>query len=278
MADPATPGGGGPAPNSVSPPAPPAEFKVPDGKVLLDAKEHEDLTRTRQKVAGFQSFHERAGKFGFKRAEDFDRLGKLQERGLTLDQLLAAIQEDQSQPQGGKPEGVDVAALEKHFGSKFIPADQFESKLAEREKLIEARFEHKQSLARESEMVKKAIADLAGKDASPRDKWLIEQSVMGLVGDYNRRQQYPEGHPLRGSEFAPYTEETFGKLLADVKKNINLTEAAELEALGKAAAKPGPSSAGASVPQGKPKSETQNQSPRERIRATIERSGAPGGR
>lgn len=273
-----------PAPTGVTVPVPTGnegggsgqtEFKVPDGKMLIDASEHQTWQRQREQLAGLTKFHGEASKRGFKSAQDWTRYDKfdstIKGRKLTMEQvadLLAAEGEDQ--PAGG---GADLEAFEKKFADRFIPKDQFEKELS----LRDARYEHKQLLAKEQDYIAKAESALIGEDASPRDKFLIARALKAEIADRKLKNFYPDGSPMQQEDYKPLTDKDIDSIVSSVKKELGIADGAELEKIGKAAAKGTTTPAGGGTSLGKSKQEEDpHKTPSERIKDAIKRADANG--
>src|SRR5688500_353625 len=222
MADPQAPAAAvTPVPGPAQPAAP-----VDDGYERVSRDELQTLRRERERARGMEGFFQKANSLGLKRVEDLDGFGKFQDtlksRNLSMEQLLKAFEEPEA-PEGG---AVDFAAIEKQLNGRYVPADQFEAKLGEHSKLIEARFEHKQTLAAERAVLDKALAELT-KGANPRDQYLIEQAFRAAVSD-DKRPLYPAGHPLHQEALAPFDEKGLKGIVDDLKKRLALAEGEDM--------------------------------------------------
>lgn len=274
-----------PAPTGVTVPVPTGnevggsgqtEFKVPDGKMLIDASEHQTWQRQREQLAGLSKFHGEASKRGFKSPQDFGRFDKfdstIKGRKLTMEQvteLLAAEGEDTAQGSGA-----DLEAFEKKFADRFVPKDQLNKELD----LRDARHEHKQLLAKEQDYIAKAKSSLIGADASPRDKFLIERAIKAEIADAKLKSIYADDSPMRFEDYKPLTEKDIESIVATVKKELGIADGAELEQIGKAAAKGTTTPAGGGTSLGKSKQEDDPHEPMsERVRRSIASAKATGG-
>lgn len=229
MAEPQNPAAAG-APQAPAQPAP--EFKVPEGKTLLDATEYETLRRNNERLRGSESYFQAGSKYGIKRPEDFETYGKFKEaadkRGLKLEALTQALMAGE-QDSGGDTGALDIAAIEKQLGSKYIPADKFEAELNRRDAL----YEHKTALKQEESIISKAIDGLMsklGESVSARDKATLPRAFKALVNE--KRNLYPHGHPLRDEQFSPHDDKSLASLVAEFEKELGLTEAAEVADIG----------------------------------------------
>lgn len=239
MADPANPGGGDPASSTSGSSAPSQEFKAPDGKVLVDAKEWEGVSRLREQNVGYQKFHTEASRRGFKRSEDFGQYDKFSEtlrgKGLTMDQvsqILAGKEQDQPE-QGSVP---DLAAFEKQMGTKFIPAERFESELSIRDAI----YEHKSALSKESGLVEKALSEVLEGASEFEKKW-VPRALRNALEE--RRTLYPDNHPLHPdkakdrAQLAPLDEKVIAAVVAEIKKDRAAAAGQDLANQGDAALK-----------------------------------------
>lgn len=275
MSDSANAGGGTPSVTRVEAPVQ-TDYQVPEGKILLDASEHAVLKQNNERVRGMQGYYEAGSKHGLKKPEDFEAVGRfrkfeesLKGRNLTMDQIEQAFTvQEQERQDGGS---VDVAAIEKRIGEKFVPAESFTKELDRRD----AMRDHKSASEREQGLLKTAISELAGENASTRDKWLIENSVKAILDEH--RGLYPQGHPLHETHLAALDEKGIASLVEKVKKEIAVSDGADMAAIGKkaAASKPVASPAGNKTGQGKAEENNTN-TPRSQIRSAVER--AMGGR
>lgn len=281
MADPAPTGTSVPAPQGGGSPSP--EFKVPDGKVLIDASEQQTWQRQREQLAGLTKFHGEATKRGLSRPEDFSGYDELlkhksvfDKKGITLAQLAAGLAAEQDDG-GGRPEGgLTLEAIEKQLGQKFIPADKFNDELDYRD----AMNEHKQSMTREQAAFDKALGELAGERDGDFEKAALKAMLKGLAE--TKRGLYPDGHPLapKGGDFSraqlrAHDDKSFGEIMAEIKKLRTNAEASQLTNTGKEASRSARTTpAGATTPQGKPKDESAHQTASARLTASVERAMA----
>lgn len=248
MADPAPTGTVVPAPQGGS--ATP-EFKVPDGKVLVDSQDHQSWQRQREQLAGLTRFHGEATKRGFKTADDWGRYdrfsGSLKNKGLTLDQVSALLDGGMEAPAEEKSSGgLDMAAIK-----KFLADEGYVSKgeLDKREALMSARMSHKEAMAAEQKLMEKHLAELYGENASDFSKAQIK-ALLSQTAD-SRRGFYPEGHPLQQEAFAAHDEKSLSAIVAEIKKMQADSEGAALAAKGAAVnsgAKPVAGSGGSKQP------------------------------
>ena len=276
MADPAPTGTVVPAPQGGGTTTP--EFKVPDGKVLIDASEQQTWQRQREQLAGLTRFHGEATKRGFKSPDDFGKYDKfsgvLQKRGMTLEQVQALLDSDGEPSTAEEVKGIDPAALDKYLAEKGYVNSKA---LDEREALIGAKFSHKEALAKEQAAMEKYVAELTGEKATDYDKRAIKAMLKEMAEE--KRALYPQGHPLHDKELAPHDEKSLASFVEDIKKLRTLNAGAELAETGKEinrSARTTP--AGATPSQGKPKDEQGHQSAAARLAATAERVMAGKGR
>lgn len=276
MADPAPTGTVVPAPQGGGSPAP--EFKVPDGKVLIDASEQQTWQRQREQLAGLTKFQGEAAKVGIKRTEDFGRIAKLNEwlgsAGLTMDQLMQAKAEDEratGQPSGFDPKSMEAWAKEQGF---VRSAD-----LDTREKAVMARLEHQKAMDAERALVEKFTAELLGDKPSDWEKRAMSAAVKEALQE--KRSLYQPDHPLHGEAWSPYDEKTATPVFEEIKKLRGLSAGEEVKKLGEAANRSARTTpAGGTPQQGRPKEEpAKQQSGSERIRSSVEKfmAGRKGG-
>jgi hypothetical protein len=220
-----------------SAPAQPAtEFKVPDGKMLVDATEYQ---RNQERVRGMQTYYERGSKAGFKRPEDLEKLGKfnatLSERGLNIDGLMQAFVTEQ-EDKGVDTEAMNPAKLEQMFEKWAEKKGLVKSAdLDTREQKIHALSAHKESMAKESSAVDSFVKGLLGDTATDRDKRLLALYVKDTLE--SRRNVYPEGHPLHESELAAFDEKGLAPVFEEVKKFWAVGQGEEMAQAGDAALK-----------------------------------------
>lgn len=224
------------------------EYQVPQGKALVDSQEYERLRQNNERVRGMQPYWEAGSKYGIKKAEDFERVGRLTKfeeslkaRGLTPEQIEAAFaapKEDEKQSGG-----FSTADLDKYLAKKkYLTEDQ----VSQREAKTLATVEHKQAESHEQSLVKKAIAELA-EGMSTREKKMLESHVLHTIN--TKRAVYPQGHPLHDSALAPFDEKSFGTILAEIQASIALSDGEDIAKLGDATAKGKTPTAGASTSQ-----------------------------
>ncbi len=268
MADPAPTGTVVPAPQGGGSP----EFKVPDGKMLIDATEHQRAT---EKLAGYTRFHGEASKRGFAKPEDFGRYDKLdgvlKGKNLSMDQMVAILEAKEESGGDKAANGLDPAALDKLLTDRGYVTSKA---LDEREALIGAKFSHKEAIAKEQSLMEKHVEELTGEKATPFQKAQIKAMLRGMADE--KRTLYPDNHPLSKLELAAHDEKSLGAIVAEIKKMRGDAEGESLAELGKAAAKGVSTPAGSSASMGKAKKEDDDdtQTPTERVHASIKRAKA----
>lgn len=245
------------------------EFKVPEGKALLDIAEVERYKQNSERVRGMQPYWEAGSRYGIKKPEDFEPIGRLygtlKSRNMTPDQIIKLMEGEAEQDQSVP----DIAALEKKFGENYIPKDKFESELNRRDAL----YEHRSAVKLEQELVAKATASLLGDNPSPREKFLIERAMRAEFSDPKNRRLYDQNHALHKEEIMPLDEKGVNSIVEMVKKELGIADGAELEKIGKAAAKGTTTPAGAPSPLGKAKQEDDpNTTMSERIARAIKKA------
>lgn len=222
MADPAPAGTVVPVPTGGGSPQP--EFKVPDGKVLIDASEQQTWQRQREQLAGLTRFHGEATKRGFKSPDDFATYDKfdsvLKGKKLTMAQVAEILGGPEKEQEAGNG-SLDLSSIEKHFESKgYLTAD----KLEEARKFDRASFDHERASEREQTLLKTQMSALLGVNPTPKDSYLIQAALKAELADPENRSLYPEGHPLRDKMFAPLDEKSMAKLIEKVKKNLAIED------------------------------------------------------
>jgi len=250
---------------------------MPEGKVLADANEYAVLKQNNERVRGMQPYWEAGSKYGIKKPEDFESVGKwrkfedtLKAKGMTTDQIIAAFDAPTQEESGA---GLDLATIEKQLGQKFMPVDKFHEELARRDALSE----HKNMTAREKELFNKHLNELLGENPSSKDKFLTQYALRGLIEDFEReqpfRRAYDDKHPLRNEYLAPLDEKGLAAVIDEFKKNIAESDGADMAKLGKAAAqsKPTAAPAGNRASQGKAEDD-KNDSPKAQLRSAVERA------
>jgi hypothetical protein len=210
------------------------EYKVPDGKVLIDASEHQTWQRQREQLAGLTRFQGEAAKVGIKRPDDFGRIAKfnqwLETTGLTLEQLTQAKREDDQQT--GDSTGLDPKALEKWAKEQgFVRSADLDT----REQKIHATAAHKEALSRESSAVESFVKQLLGESPTERDRRALKAIVKETLEE--KRGTYPDGHPLADSELAAFDEKGLAPIFEEVKKFWAVGQGEEMAQQGDAALK-----------------------------------------
>jgi hypothetical protein len=210
------------------------EFKVPEGKVLIDASEHQTWQRQREQLAGLTRFQGEAAKVGIKRPDDFGRIAKfnqwLETTGLTLEQLTQAKREDDAQT--GSDTGLDPRALEKWAKEQgFVRSADLDT----REQKIHATAAHKEALSRESSAVESFVKQLLGESPTERDRRALKAIVKETLEE--KRGTYPDGHPLADSELAAFDEKGLAPIFEEVKKFWAVGQGEEMAQQGDAALK-----------------------------------------
>jgi hypothetical protein len=271
-------GGGNPS-STIEAPAQ-TEYKPPEGKVLLDAAEAQVLRQNNERVRGMQGYYEAGSKYGLKKPEDFESVGKwrsfeksLKDKGLTTEQIMAAFESQETEQQAPQTPQLDRATIEKILGGKIVTADELES----REKRNSAISEREKLTASEKQLMDKYLADTLGENPSTRDRFLMQNALRALMEE--KRQLYPEGHPLHSEFLAPFDEKSATALFDEFKKQIAVSEGSDMAALGKEAAKskPVPTPAGNRAGQGKA-DDNPSSTPKSQLRAAIERQHATRGK
>lgn len=236
MAEPAPTGTVVPAPGANgSPPGGSTDFKVPDGKVLIDASEHERWARQREQLAGLTQFHGKASELGFKRPEDFGELAKFQkflkDQNLTTDLLMNALAEE-AKGKTGQDAPLDLQAVERHLGGKYLTKEQIQQQLDERDRLNEARTGHKDARTREAAAIEKLVGEILGEKATDFDRKSTLALFRELAEAEGARGLYPAEHPLAKLEYAPYDEKGLAKFAEQIRTMRGLAAGAEAAKIG----------------------------------------------
>lgn len=238
-------GQGGTPPGTAQP-----EFKAPEGKVLIDVAEHERLRQNNERLRGADEYYRAGQKLGLKSPKDFEPIGKftsvLRERGLTMDQMIAAFTSEQEE-KGAPVEGIDPKALEGMF-SKWAK-DQGLVKSADldtREKAVMARLEHQKAMDAERALSEKLTAQLLGDSPTEWEKAATAAMIEAALS--KKRGLYPPDHPLHGEAWSPYDEKTATPIFEEIKKLRGLSAGEEMVKAGDAALKGKVSSPAGSSP------------------------------
>lgn len=250
MADPAPTGTVVPAPQGDGSPAP--EFKVPDGKVLIDAAEQQTWQRQREQLAAFTKFQGEANKRGFKKPEDFGRIDKfdawLKAGGMTMEQLMhAKAEDDRATGDTGALDPKSLEAWAKEQG--FVRSTD----LDKREHLTMARLEHQKAVDAERALVEKTAAELWGENPTEWEKRAMKAAIKDMMEERRGAENghpltYPEGHPLSGQVYVPYNEKGLSSVAEELKKLRGLSAGEEMVKAGDAALKGKVSSPAGSSP------------------------------
>lgn len=244
MADPANSGGGGPSGTLSGSPTPSPEFKVPDGKVLVDANEWQQVPRMREQNVGYQRFHEAGSKFGLKKPEDFDRIGKLsgvlERRGLTMEQVVDLLGHEPESPEQAKAAGLNKDEMGKFLKEQgYLTKAEVDQQFTKRD----AMSAHQKAQDAESKWIESKRAELLGENPTARERFLVENAVRAHLE--SKRGFYPEGHPLRDEALAPFDEKGLTPVWDELKATLARSDGADMAAAGAAVNKGGKSVAGA---------------------------------
>jgi hypothetical protein len=192
-------GGETAAPGGTATATAPAAPAIPDGHRLVPESE---WSRLQQEHGTYRGYAERLGRYGFDRPEKLDEAGELLSmigggkiNPKLLAQAWAAPQEQR--PQGDEPE--------------YLTAEQFEQKLAERERRNRILSEHEAAEKGWHDTFGKKLAEILGDDADDDERAIFENAARGMA--YAAREKdigqfmYPEGHPLRDERLAPFNDQ-----------------------------------------------------------------------
>lgn len=226
-------------------PAQPADFKVPEGKVLLDASEAETWKRNSERLRGVEPFWQAATKAGLRDPKQFDVLGQLVKsatsKKVDLNALIQALNSDMEADPGPTADGqtLDLASIKKQLGGEFMSRADFEKELA-KERAMRA---HESAMSSEKGLLDKALSGLLGENVTDWDR----RSVMAFIDA--KRGLYPEDHPLHGSSLSPFDEKALSGVLEELKKERAALTGKQLESAADAAIKgtKTPSAAGGGV-------------------------------
>ena len=191
-----------------------------------------------QRFKGVQPFYETAGKYGFKKPEDFDRLRPLTDKGVKLENLASIFASEPTDD--GPPLSLDAIQkmLDERDGKARTSAAE-----AEHEKLLSEEM---------GNLSEKSIRDLIGDKEGKAPKELVDLLLDAAFGRYvSSRQPYPEGHALAG-RIGGAGKEWFGGLGAGLTKGLTAAQAHKLAQVGAAAGAATPSVAGATPAGGRP--------------------------
>lgn len=249
-------------------PTQPAQPQIPEGKMLVDRAEYE---RNGERMRGMQGYFDAGQKFGLKKPEDFQSIGKMQswektlkDKGFSPEEILAALTpQEQAAAQQATAAGVAPEDVQKMIAEAISKHDARSTALKG----------HESATTAEKALVDKFLKETLGENSSTRDKFLMENALRAMLD--SKRSIYPEGHLLRDEYLTPYDEKSASALFEDFKKQIAVSEGTDMAALGKDAAKSKPvaTPAGNRAGQGKA-DDNQSKSPRAMLRAAVERAHA----
>lgn len=210
----------------VAPPQP-TEFKVPDGKHMLDVAEYETLRRNNERVRGLEGYYQAGGKIGIKSPQDFDRWARLnetaQKSGVDLDMLVEALA---NPGRNDEPKPVTTADLEGNYLTKADIAKM----LDEREHGVLAKTAHERAVESEKGLLDKSLRDLFGTEYND---WERDAALYRIE---QKRGLYPDSHPLHKDHLRPFDEPTLKPLLDAIKAERQKLKGGDLKAQGDAAA------------------------------------------
>lgn len=155
------------------------------------------VQRLRQQVAGGQAFYQAGSKYGIKKPEDLERLGRVYQAitnaGLDPDTVVQSLS----------------APAPSHVAPQHINAPAFDASavvqgvvgvLDERE----AYKQHVTALGSEKALIENAVSSV--KDLTARERVAVAKAVRAAIED--SREDYPDKHPLYGKVLKP-VDDTF---------------------------------------------------------------------
>lgn len=242
-----------PAPASATasaPAAPPApEFKVPDGKRVLDNAEYERLTRNEERLKGADETIRKYREYGFEKPDDIKPwsgfLKTARERRLDPENLTRAFGADidaKDDDEAEKPV-VDIKAIKNEVISEW--------------KLEQAWERHQSDEAKESDVVRSAIEKVYGKNSEEAE--FLTERLVGRLAQPSNRELYPATHVLHKQALAPISEALAVKHAEAMKKADDEKKAARLAAKGdkvRQSSAPGRTPAGNPATSGAPEKKT----------------------
>jgi hypothetical protein len=216
--------GAAPAVEPASVPAGQPEFSVPDGQELLSRDEAARLRRAEERAKGMQPYWETGQKAGFKDATAFEKhqqtMAALQQKGLSLDALMAAMTSD--------------AGTEDQGDGAFDP-DAFRQQIMGDLRREYAEKEH--TTAEQAEMaLLDDLKDLGLPENTPAEV-LDGLKALARGHYYSARESYGDDHPLKG-QLAPLGQEAIAdKVRAPLKQFLSSFSGLKLAEIGAAAAR-----------------------------------------
>jgi hypothetical protein len=235
-----------------APAAPAPEFKVPEGKRLIDEREFETFTRNTERLRGADEAVRKYREYGFESPEVAAKWSPLVKQKLDPEMLTRAFKADMNGDDDGKP-----------AATSFDPA-KLKTELLSEFKLEQARERHAEEESREDDVITTAVAEIF-KDADESDREDIAGIIRGRLyhpdPKINGRELYPQNHPLRDAAYRPVSDKLARSVVEAVKKARDERKAAALVAKGDKARKvtqpvPGKTFAGANTGNGAPERTT----------------------
>lgn len=236
---------------------------LPDGYQPISKADYERLTRYEQQVRGFQPLYERLTKSGIKSVDDWSRfepdVQTLAKRGLKPGSLAAMFSEEaDSDLSGGQsqPQQIDLARLREEMRSEILGDVHT--------------LRHEDARKGDSGIIEKAISKVLGEGEHDEfTKELTKRAVKDWLEE--NRPTYPDGHPLAGKYLAPLTQELADKVaetFSGLRAKQAGAELADKAAQAAAPVKKVGTVGGGGGSTGKPNSQPQSRS--ERQRASME--------
>ena len=253
-----------------------SEFRVPEGHRLVRDDEYTTLGRYKQQYDGSKPLIDAALKHGFKDANAFDEIGRLnglvtkggfKSLGDFAKVFEGSLAEDPEAPAQG---GLDIESLRREG---FIDKNTLDNE----KKIWRAETQHEREIEKQGSRIDAAVKALTEGVTSSRDKYLIEQAFQNKL--WSNADFYGDDHPLAGTQTVrPFSDAEIMRTIDDVKKHLALDEAGEVADLANAVSKTKPAKppAGTSGGSGKPEKAEGRQSLRQGIYNTpIPKRGQP---
>lgn len=225
------------------------EFKVPEGKVVVDAPEYETLKRNNERIRGMETHYQTATKYGFKKPEDFEPVGRLREtlekRKMSFDDVQDILRIIKDDPE----EGVEAA---KQAGMSQKDIQKMISDAIQGDRTERAWESHQAALESERAAIRKATDALLGEGASELDRevWADHAYALSRNAEFRKQhgEMYPDKHPLHEQQWAPYSEKGLAALTDALKKKREAAAGASMASKAKDAAKKLSATPGGKVP------------------------------
>ncbi len=198
-------------PASTPAPAPTgaADFAVPDGFELVEKGTGDRAKRWQEQAAGSQKLFEAARELGVNDADGLRELGSkmkaLQDSGLSIDALTAAIAKPEAPADGATPQfDMDalMAQVDDRIGASTAKA-QFDS-------------DSSQTTA----LVAEYAAKLAPEGSSDETKAFITAGFREKLAEAQKASLYPESHPLHETHLKPLGRDAIEEVFTKTKSGV----------------------------------------------------------